>query len=233
MGLFFGNVRNCIYLCIIMKIETINNIWITSDSHYNHRNICRGITEWRLPDGSIPIDQTRDFPNLEKMNSMMVNNINNVVMQNDVLIHLGDWSFGGFESIEEFWNRLVCKNIYLFLGNHDRHILINRNGIRKLFLDVDKEEESFLFEGNVFHLHHYPITSWKDMKEGAIHLHGHTHLKSEKKFGRGKKMDVGIDGHPDFRPYNLKYEIIPIMKKIDIVTDESYALMINNSNNGE
>jgi calcineurin-like phosphoesterase family protein len=216
-----------------MIIDTTKNIWITSDTHYSHKNLCRGITEWRLPDGSIPIDSTRDFPNLEKMNATMVYNINCVVMQDDVLIHLGDWSFGGFESIKEFWNRLVCKNIYLFLGNHDKHILINRNGIRDLFVNVDKEEENFLFEDNVFHLHHYPLNSWKDMKDGTIHLHGHTHLKDEKRFGKGKKMDVGICGHPEFRPYNLKHEIIRTMKKIDIVTDESYVSMINNLNDGE
>jgi calcineurin-like phosphoesterase family protein len=205
-----------------MIIDTTKNIWITSDTHYNHKNICRGITAWRTPDGSIPIDDTRDFPNLEKMNSAIVNNINNVVMQDDVLIHLGDWSFGGFESIQEFWNRLICKNIYLFLGNHDKHIQINRDGVCDLFLGVDKEEESFSFDGLMFHLHHYPIISWKDIKKGAIHLHGHTHLKGEKRFGIGKKMDVGICGHPEFRPYNLRNEIIPIMNKIDIVTDESY-----------
>jgi len=32
-------------------------------------------------------------------------------------------------------------------------------------------------------------------------------------------MDVGIDGHPEFRPYNLKYEIIPLMNKRDILSE--------------
>jgi len=31
------------------------------------------------------------------MNDTLVNNINEMVGENDVLIHLGDWSFGGFE----------------------------------------------------------------------------------------------------------------------------------------
>ena len=44
------------------------DVWIFSDPHYNHTNICRGITNWRLLNGEIPVAQTRDFPNLEKMN---------------------------------------------------------------------------------------------------------------------------------------------------------------------
>ena len=32
-------------------------------------------------------------------------------MEDDFLIHLGDWSFGGFDSIKEFRSRINCKNI--------------------------------------------------------------------------------------------------------------------------
>jgi calcineurin-like phosphoesterase family protein len=87
----------------MIKFDTNTNIWVTSDTHYNHKNICRGVTDWRTQDGSIPEKQTRNFSNLEKMNNAIVNNINEVVGQDDVLIHLGDWSFGGFEKIQEYW----------------------------------------------------------------------------------------------------------------------------------
>ena len=40
----------------------MGNIWITSDTHYSHKNLCRGVTEWRMPDGSILIAETRYFP---------------------------------------------------------------------------------------------------------------------------------------------------------------------------
>ena len=207
-----------------MKIITTNTIWITSDTHYNHKNICRGVTDWRMPDGSLPIAQTRDFPNLEKMNAMIVDNINAVVKQDDVLIHLGDWSFGGFESIREFWGRLVCKNIYLYLGNHDHHQKNNKYDIRDAYVLVDKEEDEFMFDGHMFHLHHWPIMSWSNMKTGGIHLHGHTHLTGDNRFGLGKKMDVGIDGHPEFRPYNLRSEIIPLMDKRPIMSEYTTVL---------
>ena len=59
-------------------------VWVFSDPHYNHKNICRGTTNWQMPDGSVPIGQTRDFQTLEKMNATIVNNINENVMQDDI-----------------------------------------------------------------------------------------------------------------------------------------------------
>jgi calcineurin-like phosphoesterase family protein len=196
-----------------IKIKNKENVWIFSDPHYNHQNICRGVTKWRNPDGSIPEKQTRDFKNLERMNSAIVDSINDRVEQNDVLICLGDWSFGGFENITEFWDRLICKNIYLILGNHDHHIENNRDDVQKLFLEVGHYATLEMEDGHKFRLMHYPIVSWDGLRKGVIHLHGHCHLPTEKRFGEGKRMDVGMDGHPEFRPYNVRREIIPIMQK--------------------
>ena len=83
----------------MIKIDNNIKVWITSDTHYSHKNICRGVTNWRMPDGSVPEAQTRPFETIEKMNSTIVNNINECVGQDDILIHLGDWSFSGFETI--------------------------------------------------------------------------------------------------------------------------------------
>lgn len=122
----------------MIKIDKNKNVFITSDTHYGHSNICRGTTNWRLPDGSIPIDQTRDFETIEKMNDTIVNNINSMVGQDDVLIHLGDWSFGGFDNIKKFRERIICKEIHIILGNHDHHILNNKENVRELFTSVSE-----------------------------------------------------------------------------------------------
>lgn len=199
-------------------VNMIRNYWITSDSHYGHKNICRGTTDWRMPDGSIPFEQTRDFPTLEMMNTAIVDNINAVVGPDDLLIHLGDWSFGGFENIYAFWSRLVCKNIHMVLGNHDKHIKNDKDGIRRIFTYVDSEIDEYIINGYQFHFSHYPLMSWKDMKSGAIHLHAHTHFIGDKRFGMGKMMDIGIDGHPELRPYNIMTEIIPLMNERPILS---------------
>jgi calcineurin-like phosphoesterase family protein len=195
----------------MLKISPETNVWVTSDTHYHHKNICRGTTEWRTEKGEVPISQTRDFKSLDLMNDTIVNNINSCVMPDDVLIHLGDWSFGGFDRIKDFYDRLICKNIHLILGNHDHHMVNNRENCRDLFLSVS-HYETLEFKHYKFQLMHYPISSWDGLNKGVFHLHGHCHLPTHMRFGKGKRMDVGMDGHPQFRPYNLLTEVIPLLR---------------------
>lgn len=196
----------------MLKIENDRKVWITSDTHYNHTNICRGTTKWRTSDGRIPIANTRDFETLDKMNDAIVNNINELVGYDDVLIHLGDWSFGGFEKIAEFRNRIVCREIYLTFGNHDHHIVNNHEGCMRLF-DRPEWFHQLSYLGETIELMHYPFASWNGLNKGRIHLHGHCHLPNHKKFGNGRRMDVGMDGNPDFAPYDLKKLINDIKKR--------------------
>jgi calcineurin-like phosphoesterase family protein len=198
----------------MIKLDKDKKVWITSDTHYSHKNICRGVTNWRMPDGSVPIEQTRDFPTIETMNASIVNNINGLVGQDDILIHLGDWSFGGFEKIEEFRNRIICQNIHLVLGNHDHHIDRNRGDIRKLFLSVSWFEQ-FEYMGETIECCHYPISSWNNLRKGRVHLHGHCHLPHNQKISNGRRMDIGMDGNPEFEPYDL-HEVIKMLKKREI-----------------
>jgi calcineurin-like phosphoesterase family protein len=170
----------------MIKIDKDRKVFVTSDTHYGHKNICRGVTAWRLPDGSIPIDQTRDFDTIEQMNESIISGINSVVGEDDVLIHLGDWSFGGFENIQKFRDRIVCKEIHLILGNHDHHIQNNRVECQELFASVSRSD-IMTYKFKTFELFHYPITSWENLNRGVIHLHGHVHLPTDLRFGKGKK----------------------------------------------
>jgi calcineurin-like phosphoesterase family protein len=198
------------------KILTTGTVWITSDTHYHHTNICRGVTRWRTLDGKIPTDHTRNFQDLDEMDSVIVNNINSKVGPNDTLIHLGDVAFGGFEKIGEFLNRLVCKNIHLVLGNHDQHITKNKEDIRSRFLSVSNYLEVEI-GGVEFVLSHYPLCSWNKLGKGSIHLHGHVHLSAKDKWGNGKRLDVGIDGN-NMHPYKLS-EIVHMMDRREIKSE--------------
>jgi calcineurin-like phosphoesterase family protein len=198
-----------------MKIELKQGqkLWFTSDTHYNHTNICRATTRWTDADSV-----TRDFSSLEKMNETLVSNINKHVQQDDILIHLGDWSFGGFESIREFRDRIICQNIHLVLGNHDHHIEKNVEYIQSMFLSVNQyldldvrrwvaqKKERFRFI-----CMHYPIASWNGMNDEVIHLHGHVHLPKHLRLAAGKAMDVGVDGN-DLEPISMD-EVLRIMSK--------------------
>lgn len=196
-------------------LEKDQRLYFTSDTHYGHTNICRATTRWTDAD-----NVTRDFKSLEHMNDTIVNNINNVVGENDILIHLGDFSFGGFDNINEFRNRIICKNIHLVLGNHDHHIERNKDDIQRLFtsvnhyINLDVRRPSCLKKGEMdkfkFVLMHFPIASWDGMNDGVIHLHGHVHLPNKLRVADGKAMDVGVDGN-DIEPISLD-NILTIMR---------------------
>lgn len=191
-----------------MKIvlENNQNLFFTSDTHYGHKNIVSGVSDWESGRGC------RQFKTVDEMNNTLVNAINETVGENDILIHLGDWSFGGFERIKEFRDRIVCKNIHLIFGNHDQHIESNREEIQSLFLSVGHLRYITIVrpnKGNEKHdrfrfvICHYPIASWQDMNQGVMHLHGHIHTPSSNNVGPGKMMDVGVDGALNYRPYSL------------------------------
>lgn len=196
-----------------MKI-TLNKgqkLWFTSDTHYNHANICSATTKWVNP------VTLREFKSLEHMNATLVANINEKVGQDDILFHLGDWSFGGFESIQKFRDQLVCKNIHLILGNHDHHIAGNHEGVQSLFSSVNKYLD-LIVKWPVgpetldarFALMHFPIASWDNMARGAIHLHGHVHFDPSMRLQDGKMMDVGCEGNGLY-PIDMS-EILSIMR---------------------
>ncbi len=200
---------------IILKPH--QRIWFMSDPHYNHKNICRGVSSWD------DLSKTRDFKTLDEMNDVIVRNINNVVAVDDILFCLGDWSFGGFDKIRQFRDRIVCQNIHLILGNHDHHIENNKDDIQEIFESVNHllnleikipnvpnslNSKEFIYKK--FVLCHYPIASWQEMGNGVIHLHGHVHLPPNQKLHEGRAMDVGLDGNY-MAPYSLQ-EIAKIMK---------------------
>ena len=199
----------------VMKLvlEKEQQLFFTSDTHYSHSNICSATTNWAVNDG-----YARKFDSLQDMNQRLVDNINNMVGEDDILIHLGDWSFGGFDKIEEFRSQINCKNIHLVLGNHDHHIERNKEGVQRLFssvqqylrLEVKRPINKATVQTFKFVCMHYPIASWHDMNQGVIHLHGHVHLPYHLRLAEGKAMDVGVDGN-ELEPISMD-EVLGIME---------------------
>ncbi len=197
----------------------MSNIWFTSDTHHSHKNICIGVSEWDDKEQSC-----RNFQTLEEMNELIVNNINKYVKEDDILYHLGDWSFGGIENIWKFRKLINCKNIYLVPGNHDHHIKSNKilpNCIirtfnlnsKDVFTEVLPELTKITIDKKEVILCHFPLEEWENMDRGSIHLHGHSHhTKDYTDLNMyTKRMDVGMDWE-EFRPYSWE-EIKEIMKE--------------------
>jgi calcineurin-like phosphoesterase family protein len=194
----------------LKKIELNNHdrkVFFMSDPHFSHKNICSATTTWTNAE-----DVTRKFDSLEQMNDTIVNNINLLVGQDDILICLGDWSFNGIDNVRIFRERIICKTIYIIPGNHDHHIVQNKDNVQDLFTDFWDDITFLSIKHRIgdkvinnynFVLSHYPLASWPQMNDGWYHLHGHVHLKEEHKLGQGRSLDVGMDGNKYF-PYELK-----------------------------
>ena len=188
------------------------NIWFTSDSHFGHTNIAGPkISTWS--------SGYRDFNSVHEMNMALVDGINKYVKEDDILYHLGDWSFGGVQNIFQFRNYIICKNIHLILGNHDKHIIDKEikyydtkfNPI-ELFSSVQDVLTLELGKTKLF-LSHYSHRVWLGSHKGVIHLYGHSHGNIP---DYGKSMDVGVDvafkKFGEYRPFNIG-DITNIMSK--------------------
>ena len=188
------------------------NIWFTSDTHFGHTNIAGPkISNWS--------SGYRDFNSVHEMNMALVNGINKYVKEDDILYHLGDWSFGGVHNILQFRNLIICKNVHLILGNHDQHIVDKEikyhetsfNPI-EIFSSVQDVLTLDIGKTKLF-LSHYSHRVWLGSHKGVIHLYGHSHGSIP---DYGKSMDVGVDvafkKFGEYRPFNIG-DITNIMSK--------------------
>lgn len=195
--------------------ELLEKIYFLSDSHFQHQNICRGVSRWDMSrkDAEGNILGVRDFDTLEEMNETLISNINNTVPEDALLFHLGDFSFGGKQNIELFRNQINCRTIHLIRGNHDTHV--KSGEFAHCFTSTQDYLELQVGKLN-FVLFHFPIASWNGVNKGWFHLHGHQHWVGEQKFGDGKMMDVGVDGNNLF-PYWLPdvVELLKDRRKVD------------------
>lgn len=162
-------------------------IYVTSDLHGYHKNICYGTSNW-----DNKALNCRDFTNVYEMNYAIAESINSKLYKGDTLIELGDFAFGGWTNICSFRKMLRVDNIIHINGNHDN--LIKRNaiipcssdidkefGLRSLFKEVHDAPYIFTYKGYEFVCSHYPPKDDTDFnKPNTVWLHGHCHNKNDK-----------------------------------------------------
>lgn len=187
----------------------VDNVWVTSDLHLNHLNLCSATSEWG------DISKCRQFSSLEEMNKTILDGINSNVKPNDCLIILGDVLFGEKDYVN-FFKSLECKNIIYVFGNHcsmnkfmdvynyssSAYKIYSATNLTKI--SIDKQEVI---------LCHYPIIHWENQDRGSYmlfgHLHGHQSKWVEEITFIYKTMDVGIDVAykelGEYIPFEWKY----------------------------
>ncbi len=179
----------------MIKFESLNDyndVWLTSDTHYSHKNIVRGVTTWDVKDHG-GIHSLRDFDTVEQMNNVLIDGINNNVGENDILIHCGDVAFSGIGQYYEFLQRVKCKNFVHLRGNHCHQK--EHEGLRDIGY--------YQFKGFKFVAMHYPALVWHQSHKDARLAFGHVHDSNP---GVGRSQDVGVDVakrlYGEYRPFN-------------------------------
>lgn len=138
----------------------MSDIWLISDTHFNHANIIRYCN--------------RPFSSVEEMNEVMVENWNKVVKPGDKVYHLGDVVMGSLDGFPELWARLNGSK-RLILGNHDDVFYLGRGGFfKKISLWRVWNDKPIL-------LTHVPIHEdsihERVAQAGGVNIHGHIHEK--------------------------------------------------------
>lgn len=159
-------------------MERLPDVWVISDTHFSHKKIgeyCNRPKNWQ---------------------TLIFNNWNNIVKENDIVLHLGDFSFGGFEKVKNV-RRMLNGEIYLIRGNHDRHSIkwYNRAGIECVSpFKARINKKSYYFS-------HKPHKGSK-----LVNIHGHQHDTVPKFYRNGNNLvNVHLSVEViDYRPVKLK-----------------------------
>jgi calcineurin-like phosphoesterase family protein len=194
---------------IIPRQPGRKKLWLTADEHYCHRRILQY--------------QNRPFSDLEEMNECLIESHNSVVSETDVVIHVGDFSFGRAADFARIAGRLTGTHFFMD-GSHDRSMREYfetstdwKEGRGKLFL-LPKLFE-FTFQKTKVVLCHYAMESWWASHYGksSVHFHGHSHGR----FNSPKQaIDVGVDTNKFF-PYKIEDAIALAQSKIANLDSEA------------
>lgn len=204
------------------------DIWFTADLHLGHKNIVKGISEFKNKEVNC-----RNFNTLEQHDKTILNGINKYVKKNDILYIAGDFSLGGRENVKKYRDKINCLIIHLCLGNHDIHIsknavLSDNTRTQDLFTSVSTVLDKKIRSKN-YVISHYAHRAWHNGAHGSINLHGDAHgnLKPYEKLlhiadepilykteDLYKQFDIGIDVayqmFREYRPFHIT-EIEEIM----------------------
>ncbi len=131
----------------------MSKIYVIADTHFNHQNIIKYCH--------------RPFKDVTEMNKTIIDNWNQVVTNDDIVYHLGDFGFGTKEELQQIFEKLNGKK-YLIMGNHDVRVgakYYEESG----FIKVYRKEYTI----NNYVLTHKP----KEVSTGFINIYGHIHNK--------------------------------------------------------
>lgn len=144
-------------------------IFITSDTHFCHANIMKYTSR------------------PENWEDIVIQNWNKIISNDDLVIHMGDFLFGGMDNVKKYLKKLNGRKI-LVRGNHDGYS--NLAYIKAGFIFSCDE---FIYGNTLFT--HEPV--FIKRKGIGVNIHGHIHnadvQKTIDKHKCMKYINVGTD----------------------------------------
>lgn len=165
------------------------NIWVISDTHFNHENIIKYCN--------------RPFHNVHEMNEAIVENWNKEIKPEDIVYHLGDVYFAKKADSTNILGRLNGRK-RLILGNHDD----GKNKILQATFQKILCWRMFSEFGLV--LTHVPIHRASlfahRAEQNLVNVHGHIHqnlVLLENQHPDPKYKNVSVE-HTNYGPVNIE-----------------------------
>lgn len=174
-----------------------HKVFFTSDTHFLHRNILK-----------YDVERGDEFKTIEDHDRGIIKNWNDIVSPNDMVIHMGDVSWGTSGQIANILKQLNGKKV-LVTGNHDQELL-NSDYCRSFFLDIVPYLEIYV-RRQMICCFHYAIHEWNRCHRGSWHLHGHSHGNDN--YNKSyKRLNLGINLW-DFKPISFEQVAIVMAGK--------------------
>lgn len=163
----------------------MSNIWITSDTHFNHSNIIKYCN--------------RPFHSVREMDEILIENWNKVVKPTDKVYHLGDVYMKASKGyIESILQRLNGRK-RLILGNHD----VGKDQILQRYFEKISVWRDFKDHGVL--LTHIPLHKDSIIRE-RINVHGHIHQRHvlTSTGSKDKNYFCACVEHTNYTPINIE-----------------------------
>ena len=166
-----------------LNIEDPDKLFLTSDSHYGHFNICKYCH--------------RPFQSRSEMDQTLIKNWNVVVPEDGIVVHCGDFMLPHNEDIKEYNKYLnqLHGRVLLLRGNHD---IASLDWVSDKLIAV-RDQAMIVVDGVKIFAQHYPCAAFN----GDYHVYGHIHTLADgtcygvdgdaTKVMRKNTYDVGVD----------------------------------------
>ena len=166
-----------------LNIEDPDKLFLTSDSHLGHFNICKYCH--------------RPFQSRSEMDQTLIKNWNEVVPEDGIVVHCGDFMLPHNEDIKEYNKYLnqLHGRVLLLRGNHD---IASLDWVSDKLIAV-RDQAMIVVDGVKIFAQHYPCAAFN----GDYHVYGHIHTLADgtcygvdgdvTKVMRKNTYDVGVD----------------------------------------